>query len=93
MGSGRTEPRPPGRPLAQGLSPIATIELPVTTIQLTPERRDQLKRLRVAGLSYDDVIGHLLANVDEEKFRASILKWEADAARAIRGNPKNRRIA
>jgi hypothetical protein len=65
----------------------------MTTIQLTPERRDQLKRLRVAGLSYDDVLGHLLSRVDEEKFRASILKWEADAATAIRTNPRNRRIA
>lgn len=65
----------------------------MTTIQLTPERRDQLKRLRVAGLSYDDVLGHLLSHVDEEKFRASILAWEADSARAIRSNPKNRRIA
>lgn len=72
---------------------MATISLLVTTIQLSPERRDQLKRLRVAGLSYDDVLGHLLTHVDEEKFRASILKWEADAVRAIRGNPKNRRIA
>lgn len=65
----------------------------MTTIQLTPERRDQLKRLRVAGLSYDDVLGHLLSRVDEEKFRASILKWEADAAAGIRNNPRNRRIA
>lgn len=65
----------------------------MTTIQLTPERRDQLKRLRVAGLSYDDVLGHLLARVDEEKFRASILRWEADAVAAIRRNPGNRRIA
>ncbi len=65
----------------------------MTTIQLTSERRNQLKRLRVAGLSYDDVLGHLLSRVDEEKFRASILAWEADAVRAIRSNPKNRRIA
>ena len=65
----------------------------MTTIQLTAQRRDQLKRLRVAGLSYDDVLGHLLARVDEEKFRASILAWEADAAAAIRNNRQNRRIA
>ena len=65
----------------------------MTTIQLDPERRDQLKRLRVGGLTYDDVIAHLLSKVDEEKFRASILQWEADAANAIRANPKNRRIA
>lgn len=65
----------------------------MTTIQLTPERRAQLARLRVAGLTYDDVIGHLLSRVDEERFRQSILEWEADAAAAIRKNPKNRRIA
>lgn len=65
----------------------------MTTIQLTPERRAQLARLRVAGLTYDDVIGHLLSRVDEERFRRSILEWEADAAAAIRKNPKNRRIA
>jgi hypothetical protein len=65
----------------------------VTTIQLTPERRDQLARLKVAGMTYDDVIGHLLARVDEEKFRQSILAWEADAVAAIRSNPRNRRIA
>lgn len=64
----------------------------MTTIQLTPERRDQLARLKVAGLTYDDVLGHLLAHVDEEKFRQSILRWEADAAKAIRNNPRNRRI-
>ena len=65
----------------------------MTTIQLTPERRDQLARLKVAGMTYDDVLGHLLSRVDEERFRRSILKWEADAAAAIRKNPRNRRIA
>jgi hypothetical protein len=65
----------------------------VTTIQLTPERRDQLARLKVAGLTYDDVLGFLLSRVDEENFRKSILAWEADAVAAIRANPRNRRIA
>lgn len=65
----------------------------MTTIQLTPERRDQLARLKVAGLTYDDVLGFLLSRVDEEKFRQSILDWEADAVKAIRANPSNRRIA
>lgn len=65
----------------------------MTTIQLTRERRDQLARLKVAGLTYDDVLGHLLSRVDEEKFRQSILAWEADAVAAIRDNPRNRRIA
>ena len=65
----------------------------MTTIQLTTERRDQLARLKVAGLTYDDVLGFLLSRVDEEAFRKSILAWEADAAAAIRANPRNRRIA
>lgn len=65
----------------------------MTTIQLTPERRDQLARLKVAGMTYDDVLGFLLSRVDEERFRQSILKWEADAVKAIRKNPRNRRIA
>jgi hypothetical protein len=65
----------------------------VTTIQLTPERRDQLARLKVAGLTYDDVLGFLLSRVDEEEFRKAILAWEADAVAAIRNNPRNRRIA
>ena len=65
----------------------------MTTIQLTPERRDQLARLKVAGMTYDDVLGFLLARVDEERFRQAILNWEADAVKAIRKNPRNRRIA
>lgn len=65
----------------------------MTTIQLTPERRDQLARLKVAGMTYDDVLGFLLSRVDEERFRQAILKWEADAVKAIRQDPRNRRIA
>ncbi len=65
----------------------------MTTIQLTPERRDQLARLKVAGLTYDDVLGFLLSRVDEDRFRRAVLAWEADAAAAIRANPQNRRIA
>ena len=44
------------------------------------------------GLTYDDVLGFLLARVDEDRFRKSILEWESAAASAIRNNPKNRRI-
>ena len=65
----------------------------MTTIQLTSERREQLARLKVAGLTYDDVLGFLLSRVDEEQFRKAILAWEADAVAAIRSNPRNRRIA
>lgn len=65
----------------------------MTTIQLTPERRDQLARLKVAGLTYDDVLGFLLSRVDEDRFRRAVLQWEKDAAAAIRANPRNRRIA
>ncbi len=106
MGLGRTDPpRTHGvatsndsldrgrRDLPQPLSPIAAIGLAVTTIQLTPERRDQLARLKVAGLTYDDVLGFLLAKVDEERFRSAILAWEKDAVSAIRANTKNRRLA
>jgi hypothetical protein len=65
----------------------------VARIQLTRERRDQLARLKVAGMTYDDVLGFLLSRVDEERFRQAILQWEADAVAAIRKNPRNRRIA
>jgi hypothetical protein len=75
------------------LSHILPLLIVVARIQLTRERRDQLARLKVAGMTYDDVLGFLLSRVDEERFRQAILQWEADAVAAIRKNPRNRRIA
>lgn len=63
-----------------------------TTIQLDDERKARLSRLKVGGMTYDDVIAHLLMDVDEEAFRRRALEWEADMARRIRGNPRNKRV-
>lgn len=63
-----------------------------TTIQLSDERKAQLQRLKVGGLTYDDVVGQLLTGIDEDEFRRLALRWEADLAKAIRSNRANRPI-
>lgn len=63
-----------------------------TTIQLEDERKAHLSRLKVGAMTYDDVVARLLDGVDEEAFRRLALEWEADLARRIRANPKNRRL-
>lgn len=63
-----------------------------TTIQLDEERKARLARLKVGGMTYDDVVNHLLMGIDEEEFRRQALAWEDEMARRIRANPKNRRV-
>ena len=63
-----------------------------TTIQVEDDRKERLARLKVAGLTYDDVIQQLLEDVDEEGFRRRALEWQRDLARRIRSNKKNRRL-
>lgn len=63
-----------------------------TTIQLDEERKARLSRLKVGGMTYDDVVAHLLMDVDEESFRRRALQWEADLAQRIRKAPKNKRL-
>ena len=66
--------------------------VPPTTIQLDDERKARLSRLKVGGMTYDDVIAQLLSDVDEEAFRRRALEWVADLANRIRRKPGNRRI-
>lgn len=63
-----------------------------TTIQLDDERKRRLTRLKVGGMTYDDVVAQLLNDVDEETFRKRALAWEADLAHRIRTNPANVRL-
>lgn len=63
-----------------------------TTIQLDEERKARLARLKVGNMTYDDVIGHLLMGIDEEEFRRRVLRWEAEFAKRVRGNPRNKRL-
>ena len=63
-----------------------------TTIQLEDERKARLARLKVGGMTYDDVIDQLLRDVDEEEFRRQALAWQDDLARRVRANPRNYRL-
>lgn len=63
-----------------------------TTIQVEDERKARLARLKVAGMTYDDVIDQLLRDVDEELFRRQALAWQDEMAARIRANPRNRRL-
>jgi hypothetical protein len=63
-----------------------------TTIQLEDSRKARLSRLKVGAMTYDDVVAQLLDGVDEEAFRRLALEWEADLAKRIRANPKNRKL-
>jgi predicted CopG family antitoxin len=63
-----------------------------TTIQVEDERRARLARLKVGGMTYDDVIDQLLRGVDEEEFRRLALQWQDDLARRVRAKPGNRRL-
>jgi hypothetical protein len=64
-----------------------------TTIQLDEAQRDRLNRLKVGGMTYDDVVAQLLEGIDEDEFRRRALAWQEEMARRIRGNPRNRRLA
>ena len=66
--------------------------MPPTTIQLDDERKARLSRLKVGGMTYDDVIAQLLMDVDEEAFRRRALAWEAEMAKRIRANPRNKPV-
>ena len=67
--------------------------LPVsTTIQVEDERKARLARLKVGGMTYDDVIDQLLRGVDEDAFRRQALEWQDEMARRIRSKPGNRRL-
>lgn len=63
-----------------------------TTIQLSDEQRLRLARLKVGGMTYDDVVRHLLDGIDEEAFRKRVIAWEEAFAQRVRSNPKNRRL-
>lgn len=63
-----------------------------TTIQLSEERKRSLQRLKVGGLTYDDVVGQLLEGLDEASFREQALAWESELARRIRANPRNKPV-
>ncbi len=63
-----------------------------TTIQVEDERKARLARLKVGGMTYDDVIDQLLRDVDEEEFRRLALAWQDEMAARIRANPANRRL-
>lgn len=63
-----------------------------TTIQVEDERKARLARLKVGGMTYDDVIDQLLRGIDEEHFRRLALEWQSDLARRIRSKPSNRRL-
>ena len=63
-----------------------------TTIQVEDDRKARLARLKVAGMTYDDVIDQLLRDVDEELFRRQALAWQDEMASRIRSNPRNRRL-
>jgi len=72
---------------------MATIGVAMaTTIQLEDERKARLARLKVGGMTYDDVIDQLLQGVDEDEFRRLALQWQDELARRIRGKPTNRRL-
>jgi hypothetical protein len=64
----------------------------MTTLQIADERKAALERLKVGGMTYDDVIRHLLLGIDEDVFRREALAWESDMAKKIRNNPKNRPV-
>jgi hypothetical protein len=63
------------------------------TIRVDGTSKARLSRLRVASMTYDDVIGQLLEGIDEDEFRAQALRWQEDLVRRIRANPKNRRLS
>lgn len=63
-----------------------------TTIQVEDDRKARLARLKVGGMTYDDVIDQLLRDVDEERFRRLALEWQDELAVRIRSNPRNRRL-
>ena len=63
-----------------------------TTIQVEDRSKTRLSRLKVGGMTYDDVVAQLLEGVDEEAFRRQALQWQEHLARRIRTNPKNRRL-
>lgn len=63
-----------------------------TTIQLEDERKARLARLKVGGMTYDDVIDQLLRGVDEDEFRRRALDWQDEMARRVRSKPGNRRL-
>lgn len=63
-----------------------------TTIQVEDERKARLARLKVGGMTYDDVIDQLLRGVDEDEFRKLAIQWQDDLARRIRAKPGNRRL-
>ncbi len=63
-----------------------------TTIQLEDDRKLRLARLKVGGMTYDDVIARLLDGIDEEAFRRRALEWEERLAKTIRSNPRNARL-
>ena len=78
---------------ASALTTVAAIVVHVaTTIQLEDDRKQRLARLKVGGMTYDDVIARLLAEVDEEAFRRRALEWQDELARRIRANKANRPV-
>lgn len=70
----------------------AIVDAMPTTIQLSDATKERLQRLKVGGLTFDDVVGQLLQGIDEEEFRRIALDWEAEMAKRIRANPRNVRL-
>lgn len=63
-----------------------------TTIQLEEQRKERLARLKVGGMTYDDVLAQLLDEIDEVEFRRRALEWQEEMARRIRNNKGNERV-
>lgn len=55
-----------------------------SSIQLSSKTREELKRYKTEGMSYEDVIKILMELVEPEEFHALYRDWQAKVAEEIR---------
>lgn len=59
-----------------------------TTIQLSPETREQLKEYKIGGMSYEDVVKLFMEILKPEEFHKAYRKWQTGVAKEIRSSRK-----
>lgn len=55
-----------------------------SSIQVSTETREKLKRYKIAGMSYEDVIKIMMDLLEPEEFHALYKDWQAKVAAEVR---------
>lgn len=60
----------------------------LSSVQLSEETRLKLKRYKIDGMTYEDVITRMMQLIEPDEFQALYKEWQARVAKEIRKSKK-----